>query len=86
MSLVLDIVMCDYGRHGASSASRVSCAKLLLPSTRRCRCKESAAAKDELLDKADWARYVAKDAGRNRVLAFTDGMVAKETWQSHRGT
>ena len=47
---------------------------------------ESAAAKDELLDKADWAMYVAKQAGRNRALAFSDGMVAKETWPSRRGT
>ncbi len=47
---------------------------------------QSAAAKDELLDKADWTMYVAKNAGRNRVMAFSDEMVAKETWLSRRGT
>ena len=30
--------------------------------------------------------YVAKNAGRNRVMAFSDEMVAKETWLSRRGT
>ena len=29
--------------------------------------------------------YAAKRAGRNRVLAFCDGLVAKETWLSRRG-
>jgi excisionase family DNA binding protein len=39
----------------------------------------------ELLDKADWAMYQAKGAGRNRVLAFGDDRVARETWLSRRG-
>jgi len=44
-----------------------------------------AAAKHELLGKADWAMYVAKGAGRDRVLAFGDERVATQTWLSRRG-
>jgi diguanylate cyclase (GGDEF)-like protein len=46
---------------------------------------EDAAARDEILDKADWAMYSAKRAGRNQVLAFSDGLVRDETWLSRRG-
>jgi diguanylate cyclase (GGDEF)-like protein/PAS domain S-box-containing protein len=37
-----------------------------------------AESKNELLDKADWALYEAKRSGRNRVVAFSDGMSREE--------
>ena len=46
---------------------------------------DDASAREELLDKADWAMYTAKRAGRNRVLAFCDGLVREQTWLSRRG-
>ncbi len=46
---------------------------------------DDAGSRDELLDKADWAMYAAKRAGRNQVLAFSDGLVRNETWLSRRG-
>jgi len=46
---------------------------------------DDASARDELLDKADWAMYAAKRAGRNSVLAFADGLVRGQTWLSRRG-
>jgi diguanylate cyclase (GGDEF)-like protein/excisionase family DNA binding protein len=49
-------------------------------------CPDDASVREELLDKADWAMYTAKRAGRNRVLAFSDGLVREQTWLSRRGS
>ena len=46
---------------------------------------DDAQARDELLDKADWAMYTAKRAGRDRVFAFSDDLVRSQTWLSRRG-
>ena len=35
--------------------------------------------KNELLDKADWALYAAKRSGRNRVVAFSEGLLREGT-------
>jgi diguanylate cyclase (GGDEF)-like protein/excisionase family DNA binding protein len=48
-------------------------------------CPDNGDARDELLDKADWAMYAAKRAGRDRVLAFSDDLVRDQTWLSRRG-
>ncbi len=48
-------------------------------------CPGDACARDEVLDKADWAMYAAKRSGRKRVLAFSDGLVRAETRLSRRG-
>ncbi len=66
-------------------AASVKAAQPLTVSIGITTCPDDAKTHDELLDKADWAMYAAKRAGRNRVLAFSDGLVRGETWLSRRG-
>ena len=89
------LVLIDSGAAAARVVAEAIRAQVEIDSKRRdCRltvsigvatCPDDASARDELLDKADWAMYAAKRAGRNQTLAFSDGLVHEETWLSRHG-
>ena len=89
------LVLVDTDAEGARSVAEALRAEVERASTLRGRpltisigiasSPEDATARDEILDKADWAMYAAKRAGRNKVLAFSDGLVRDKTWLSRRG-
>jgi len=89
------LVLVDTDAEGARTVAEELRAEVERASTRRGRpltvsigiatAPEDATARDEILDKADWAMYAAKRAGRNQVLAFADGLVRDQTWLSRRG-
>ena len=57
------VVLLEPGeRHAAGAPLTISIGVASFP--------DSAVAKDQLLDKADWAMYLAKRQGRDRVVAF----------------
>jgi diguanylate cyclase (GGDEF)-like protein/excisionase family DNA binding protein len=89
------LVLVDTDAEGARTVAEALRAEVEGASTRRGRpltlsigiatAPDDASARDEILDKADWAMYSAKRAGRNQVLAFADGLVQDQTWLSRRG-